>query len=337
MIIISKKDASVQKIEELYNFLDRHQLQYNSHSSNGHLVIVVNGTDLHEIKQQIMCFSAVENVIPLSKSYTLAARETRNVNTSIIINNLTIGESELIFAAGPCAVESREQIIETALFLRECGVHILRGGAFKPRTSPYSFQGLGIEALEYLAEAREKTGLAVVTEILSPEDIDIIIQYADIIQIGARNMQNFALLVKAGKSGKPILLKRGIMATVEELLLAAEYILTTGNSQVILCERGIRTFETAVRNTFDISAIPLLKHASHLPVFADPSHASGKIELIAPLAKASVAAGVNGLLIEVHKEPYNAKSDGHQSLTFQLFKKLMKDLQALYDYLKQLD
>jgi 3-deoxy-7-phosphoheptulonate synthase len=231
--------------------------------------------------------------------------------------------------AGPCSVESRDHVLEVAAFVKEQGAHMLRGGAFKPRTSPYSFQGLGEEGLKYLAEAREKTGLPVVTEVMSAGDMEMVCEYADVVQIGARNMQNFSLLKAAGEAKRPVLLKRGLSSTIEEFLLASEYILSGGNLQVMLCERGIRTFETYTRNTLDISAVPVIKELSHLPIFVDPSHAAGKRSLVPALAKAALAVGADGVMVEVHGQPEKAKSDGPQSLDFQGFTDLMRELNAI--------
>jgi 3-deoxy-7-phosphoheptulonate synthase len=245
------------------------------------------------------------------------------------VDGCYIGGNCLVIMAGPCAVENREQLLETAHAVKEAGAHILRGGAYKPRTSPYSFQGLGVKALEYLAEAREQTGLPVATEVTDVNLVRVVSEYADILQIGARNMSNFPLLQAVGESQKPALLKRGMMSTIEELLMASEYLLSYGNERVILCERGIRTFETATRNTLDISAVPLLKQLSHLPVIIDPSHGTGKWDLVEPVCRAGVAAGADGLIVEVHPHPEEALSDGAQSLKPQRFAVLMKSLGAI--------
>jgi len=240
-----------------------------------------------------------------------------------------VGGDGVVIIAGPCSVESREQLLETAHAVKAAGAHILRGGAFKPRTSPYSFRGLGVQALRWLAEAREETGLPVITEVLSPEDVPLVAEYADILQIGARNMQNFPLLEAAGRSGKPVMVKRGMAATIEEWLLSAEYVLNQGNKQVILCERGIRTFETYTRNTLDVAAIPVVRKLSHLPVFADPSHGTGHRDLVEPLALASVAAGAHGLMVEVHPNPEEALSDGMQSLSCENFANLVPKVERV--------
>lgn len=251
------------------------------------------------------------------------------------MNGVRLGAKEIPVMAGPCAVESHKQILETALKVKEAGATILRGGAFKPRTSPYSFQGLKEKGLEILAEVKEKTGLSIVTEVMAPEHVPLVGEVADILQIGTRNMQNYALLEAAGKYNKPVLLKRGMMATLEEFLMAAEYILSNGNSKIILCERGIRTFETYTRNTLDLTAIPLLNQLSHLPVCVDPSHATGSRNLIIPVSKAAVAAGADGLLVEVHPHPEKALSDGAQSLNLEEFSRLMEELRPVAEAVKR--
>lgn len=266
-------------------------------------------------------------------AYTLAARQELHADTVIELGGATapvkIGAGNCTIIAGSCAVESREQYLPLALELKEMGVHILRGGAFKPRSSPYSFQGLGEEGLRILAEARALTGLPVVTEVMDPRDLDLIYQYADLIQIGSRNMQNFSLLKEAGMLDKPVILKRGLASTIEEWLLAGEYILAGGNTQVVLCERGIRTFEDMTRNTVDIGGMALVKELSHLPVIVDPSHATGRRSLVAPVSRAAVAAGADGLMIEVHQQPEQAMSDGAQSLTPKLLRRLLQDIGKL--------
>jgi 3-deoxy-7-phosphoheptulonate synthase len=271
----------------------------------------------------------VEKTVAILKPYKLASREFKRGNTVIRIGGLEIGGPNFIVMAGPCSVESEEQLMESAYVVKKGGGHILRGGAFKPRTSPYSFQGLEEEGLKLLEKVRRKTGLPVVTEVMNTTDVDLVEEYADIIQIGARNVQNFALLKKVGQARKPILLKRGMMTTIEELLMSAEYILSSGNDQVILCERGIRTFETATRNTLDISAVPVLKELTHLPIIVDPSHAAGHWKYVIPLAKATKAVGADGLLVEVHPEPEKALSDGVQSLKPEKFYQLMEELRAI--------
>jgi len=273
--------------------------------------------------------------LPILKPYKLASREARDGNTVISVGDVEIGGSRFIVMAGPCSVESEEQMMESAYIVKKGGAHILRGGAFKPRTSPYSFQGMEEEGLKILEKARAKTGMPVVTEVMNTTDVDLVEAYSDILQIGARNVQNFALLKKVGHARKPVLLKRGIMTTIEELLMSAEYILSEGNDQVILCERGIRTFETATRNTLDISAVPVLKELTHLPVIVDPSHAAGNWKYVIPLSRAAVAVGADGLLVEVHPEPEKAVSDGSQSLKPEKFYRLMEEIKILEEVMKK--
>ena len=274
-------------------------------------------------------FPGVEKVMTVLKPFKLVSREFHPKDTVIKVGGVEIGGKKLTIAAGPCAVENREMLMLVAKEVGHAGAKVLRGGAFKPRTSPYAFQGLGEEGLKLLAEAREKYKLPVVTEVMDPRDVDLVEEYADIIQIGARNMQNFTLLKQVGQAKKPVMLKRGLSSTIKELLLSAEYICSEGNMDVILCERGIRTFEDATRNTLDVSAVPVIKAQSHLPVFLDPSHAAGKWEYVAALAKASIAAGADGLLIEVHNNPEVALSDGPQSMLPRKFAKLMQELEPL--------
>lgn len=266
-------------------------------------------------------------------AYKKTARQGRLNNTEITIparnGDITIGNGNCTIIAGPCSVESRDKYLEIALLIKDMGVHILRGGAYKPRTSPYSFAGLEEEGLKILAEARELTGLPVVTEVMDPRDLDKVVYYSDLIQVGSRNMQNFALLKEVGKASKPVILKRGLSATIEEWLLACEYILNAGNEKVILCERGIRTFENMMRNTVDIAAVALVKELSHLPVLVDPSHGTGRRSLVAPVARAAIAAGADGLMIEVHQDPDQALSDGEQSLTPVMFSSLAQDIRKI--------
>ena len=276
----------------------------------------------------------VETTVAISKSYKRASREFHPASTVVDIRGIKIGDGTPVVMAGPCAVESREQLLETAQLIKAGGAQFIRGGAYKPRTSPYAFQGLEEEGLKYLAEAREKTGLAVVTEVTVVEAVDTVAAYADLLQVGARNMQNFGLLKAVGRAGKPVMLKRGLAATIDEWLNAAEYIMNEGNPNVILCERGIRTYETYTRNTFDISAIPAIKHLSHLPIIADPSHGTGKWRMIKPVSLASIAAGADGLIIEVHPNPARALSDGPQSLTPENYRDLMASVQKLSRFMK---
>ncbi len=267
--------------------------------------------------------------MPILKPYKLASRESHEGDTVINVGSIAIGGPEFVVMAGPCAIESEEQLLESAYIVKKGGGQILRGGAFKPRTSPYSFQGMEEEGLKVLDSVSKKTGLPTVTEVVNPADVDLVESYADMLQIGARNVQNFALLKKVGHARKPVLLKRGMMTTIEELLMSAEYILSSGNPHVILCERGIRTFETATRNTLDISAVPVLKSLTHLPVVVDPSHAAGNWKYVIPLARAAVAVGADGIIVEVHPEPEKAVSDGAQSLKPEKFYQLMDDVRAL--------
>jgi 3-deoxy-7-phosphoheptulonate synthase len=278
----------------------------------------------------------VTSVTAISKPYKLVSREFHPEDTVIRVLDAVIGDGSLTVMAGPCAIESRDQLMATVDFVAQHGATVIRGGAFKPRTSPYSFQGLGVEGLRYLAEARERTGLPVITEVMEPSQVDIVAEYADILQIGTRNMQNFSLLLACGRAGRPVMLKRGFGATIEEWLMAAEYIASAGNSQIILCERGIRTFETYSRNTLDLTAVPVLHHLTHLPVVVDPSHATGKRWLVKPLAIGAVAVGADGVMVEVHPRPEEALSDGEQSLTFELFEQMMTAIVAVHDHVKDL-
>lgn len=277
----------------------------------------------------------VERIASLDRPFRLASREFKSSNTIITLPGCEIGGNRVVVMAGPCAVESREQLMKTARAVKQAGAQLLRGGAFKPRTSPYSFQGLGEEGLKLLAEAREETGLLIITEVMAAEQVELVSGYADVLQIGTRNMQNYSLLHAVGELGKPVLLKRGLMSTVQELLMSAEYILSHGNRNVLLCERGIRTFETFTRNTLDINAVPLLKELTHLPVIVDPSHATGKASLVQAVSRAAVAAGADGLLIEVHHNPHEALSDGYQSLAPQDFVDLMNDLGSIAQVIKR--
>ncbi len=300
---------------------------FKTHISQGteKTIIGVIGDDRYVAKDKIASLEGVESVIPVLRPFKLTSREFHPESTRIRVNGVELGK-KFVTIAGPCSVESREQILESAHFVKEQGADILRGGAFKPRTSPYSFQGLGKTALELLAEAKEATHLPICTEVLSPQDLPMVSEYVDVLQIGARNMQNFPLLRAVGQSRKPVLLKRGMMSTIEEFLLAAEYIMNEGNHNIILCERGIRTFETYTRNTLDLGAVALIKELSHLPVIVDPSHATGKRSLVSPLAKAAIAVGADGVMVEVHPNPAEALSDGAQSLTFDRFELMMREI-----------
>jgi len=328
MIVVMSKDCGDKEAAEVIRRLEAAGL--TAHLSRGveRTVIGVLGTSpaLPELRDTLQVLPGVEQVVPITKPYKLSSREFQPENTVIKLGEHSIGGDELVVMAGPCAVETEEQAVSTARAVKAAGATILRGGAFKPSTSPYGFRGLGEEGLKVLAQAKQETGLPLVTEVLTPGDIELVLRYADILQVGARNMQNFILLDEVGKAKKPVLFKRGLSATIEEWLLAAEYILSQGNREVILCERGIRTFETYTRNTLDISAIPTIHKLSHLPIIADPSHGSGRWDLVTPLALAAVAAGANGVMIEVHPTPETALKDGPQSLTFENFEKLMTQL-----------
>ncbi len=330
MIVVMKQGATPEQIEAVV--LRVEELGYKVHLSRGEARTIVGiiGADDYLLSQDIFeVMEGVERTVRIMEPYKLASRNFVQAQSEIQVGDVTIGGSRVVVMAGPCSVESRQQILETAHAVKEAGASILRGGAFKPRSSPYSFQGLGEEGLRYLAEAREATGLPVITEVMSPDDVELVSQYTDIFQVGARNMQNYSLLKALGKVDKPVFLKRGISGTIEELLMSAEYILSHGNMQVMVCERGIRTYETATRNTFDINAIPLLKQLTHLPVVADPSHGTGKWDLVGPVAKAAIAAGADALMIEVHPNPARAWSDGAQSLTPERFARLMQELRSV--------
>jgi 3-deoxy-7-phosphoheptulonate synthase len=331
MVIIMKNGASEEQIAEVGSLVERHGLQIRRIVGEYQSILGIVGDviPLYTEREQFERLEGVERVVRISKPFKLSSREFNPVDTIISVDGVKIGGNEIVVMAGPCSVEDRQQILSTARLVKSAGAKILRGGAYKPRTSPYSFQGLGEEGLQLMAEARRETGMPVVTEVMDHQMLPMLMEYADILQIGARNMQNYTLLRAVGESGHPVLLKRGMMSTIEELLMAAEYILACGNEKVILCERGIRTFETYTRNTFDVSAIAVLKQLSHLPVIADPSHATGKWDLVAPMARAAVACGVDGLIIEVHPNPAKALSDGAQSLTFNNFSELMASLPAV--------
>ncbi len=319
-------DSDVEKVIKKLT-----ELGHKVHISRGErrIILGVIGDVENLASVPFYAFNGVEEIIRILKPYKLASREFKDFDTTIKVKDVIIGGKEVVVMAGPCVVENEKQIFETARQVKALGVKILRGGAFKPRTSPYSFQGLGEEGLKLLAQAGKETGLVIVTEVMSVNQIDLVTEYADIFQVGARNMQNFVLLKELGKVKKPILLKRGMSASLEELLLSAEYILTQGNYEVILCERGIRTFENYTRNTLDLSAVPALKELSHLPVIVDPSHSTGRWKLVNPMAKAAIAAGADGLLIEVHPDPKSSLSDGAQTLRLDTFTQLMKELRPI--------
>jgi 3-deoxy-7-phosphoheptulonate synthase len=329
MIIVMHKKATSRQIANVVARIEQSGRQvYLSEGEERTIIgIVGEGRPLDQDRFELM--DSVERIVPIVSPFKLASRDFRPQDTLVKLNGVRAGGKKVIVMAGPCAVESREQIIETARIVKEAGATVLRGGAFKPRTSPYSFQGLGFEGLKLLAEARKETGLLIVTEVMSPEAVPLVSTYADILQIGARNMQNYALLHAVGESQRPAILKRGMMSTMEELLMSAEYILSHGNDRLMLCERGIRTFETYTRNTLDINAVPTLKQLTHLPIFVDPSHGTGKWDLVGPVARAAVAAGADGLIIEVHPNPEEAMSDGGQSLKPERFVALMDELRAV--------
>ncbi|HZS94687.1 MAG TPA: 3-deoxy-7-phosphoheptulonate synthase [Chloroflexota bacterium] len=329
MIVVMKSNATPEDVQGVVRHV--HDLGFKPHVSEGEETTIV-GVIGHTAPEQLASLeflSGVDHMVQVTKPYKLGSRDFRPRDTVVSVDGTSFGADQLVVIAGPCAVESEEQLWETARSVHAAGTRVLRAGAFKPRTSPYSFQGLGKRALEMLDVVRRSLGMAVITEVLSPEDVDLVANYADILQVGARNMQNFALLQEVGRSGHPVLLKRGMSATIEELMMSAEYILATGNQNVILCERGIRTFETATRFTLDISAVPVLKHSTHLPVIVDPSHATGKWRFVGAAAKAAVAAGADGLMIEVHPRPAEALSDGPQALRCDRFADLMAELAPL--------
>ncbi len=313
MIIVLKKDITQQQFQEVVDMVK--ELGFHAHVIQGTERTVIGAVGSSRGKEKLQAMEnmpGVENVMPILQPYKLASLEVKPEKTVIPVRNGTsVGGRDVVVIAGPCAVESEEQLIETAKAVKAAGATMLRGGAFKPRTSPYSFQGMEEEGLILLRNARDETGLPIVTEVMKASDIDIICKYADVLQVGARNVQNFALLKELGKIDKPVLLKRGMMTTIEEFLMSAEYILSAGNSKVILCERGIRTFETATRNTLDLSSVPLLRHRTHLPVVVDPSHGTGHWKLVAPMCYAAIAAGADGLLIEVHPNPEHAVSTAY--------------------------
>ena len=328
MIIVMKAGVKEEEIQEAVRRIE--QIGYKPHILRGveRSVIAAIGDERGKAQlQSLEALRSVETVVPILQPYKLASRETKPEKSVVeVAGRIQVGGEKIVVMAGPCSIESKEQILTTARAVKKAGAVVLRGGAFKPRTSPYSFQGLAEEGLRLLAEAREKTGLAVVTEVMEIQDIELVSEYADILQIGARNVQNFALLKKLGRADKPILLKRGMMTTITEFLMSAEYILSEGNPNVILCERGIRTFETSTRNTLDLSAVPVIKEKTHLPIIVDPSHGTGYWQYVTPMCYAAIAAGADGLLVEVHPRPEDAMSDGGQSLKPDKFADLMKNL-----------
>lgn len=329
MIVVMKPAATEEHVQAIIDRVKTEGSKTNVIIGAEQTVIGVIGDGTSIDIRQIGRMIGVEKVIPISKPYKGASRQFKPEDTIIQVGDVTIGGSDLVVMAGPCSVEGRTELLEVAHACREAGAHILRGGAYKPRSSPYSFQGLGEEGLKYLAEAREATGMPIITEVMDPNLVPLVGDYADILQIGARNMQNYTLLNEVGKSGKPVLLKRSFSGTTEEWLMCAEYILSHGNNNVMLCERGIRANETETRNTFDVSAIPVIKHLSHLPIIADASHAAGKWEYVGALTRAAVAAGADGAILEVHPQPDQAWSDGRQSLKPERFAKLVRDMRTI--------
>ncbi|MBU2234076.1 MAG: 3-deoxy-7-phosphoheptulonate synthase [Proteobacteria bacterium] len=330
MIILMKRNATQEQIDQVTEWIT--SVGYHPHLSRGveRTLIGAIGDDRGKIQLKSAAFlPGVEQIVPILKPYKLASREFQETDTIVRVGEVRIGGPEFTVIAGPCSIESEEQMMESGYAAKKAGAKILRGGAFKPRTSPYSFQGMEEEGLKLLRKVGDKTGMPVVTEVMNTMDVDLVEQYSDILQIGARNIQNFALLKAVGHCHKPVLLKRGMMTTIEELLMSAEYILSGGNGQIILCERGIRTFETATRNTLDISAVPVLKELTHLPVIVDPSHAAGYAKYVLPLARAAVAVGAHGIIVEIHPEPEKAFSDGAQSLRPEQFYRLMEEVTLL--------
>ncbi len=330
MIIVMKNQATEKQIENVIHWIE--SVGYKAHPSSGverTIIGAIGDSRDKSVLKYAESLPGVDKIIPILKPYKLASRESHEGNTIVSVGQIPIGGPQFIVMAGPCAIESEEQLLESAYIVKKGGGQILRGGAYKPRTSPYSFQGMEEEGLKLLEQVRLRTGMPVVTEVINPADVDLVESYADMLQIGARNVQNFALLKKVGQSRKPVLLKRGMMTTIEELLMSAEYILSSGNPNVILCERGIRTFETATRNTLDLSAVPVLKSLTHLPVVVDPSHAAGHWKLVIPLSRAAVAVGADGLIVEVHPRPETAVSDGMQSLKPEKFYQLMDELRNI--------
>lgn len=329
MIIVMRSAATQTDIDQVVERIIQHGLK--PHISRGVERTIIGAIGDERILRNVpfQALPGVEEVLTILKPFKLASRDFKTEPSVVEVNGVAVGGGRLAVIAGPCSVEGREMLLDTAQKIREAGATLLRGGAFKPRTSPYSFQGLGEEGLRYLAEVREVTGLPVVTELMDPRDAELIMKYADMVQIGARNMQNFRLLKEVGMHHKPVLLKRGMSSTIKELLMSAEYIMSEGNYNIVLCERGIRTFEDYTRNTLDLSAVPSLKQLTHLPVIVDPSHGTGKWDLVGPLALAAIAVGADGIMVEVHPQPEMALSDGPQALIPDRFSTLMEQIRAL--------
>lgn len=329
MVVVMNLTSGPEQITAVQQRLEQYGFEIHFIRGVKRLVIGAVGDRREIASLGLEAMPGVERIVPIMKPYKLVSSESKGIPSAVKVKNITIGDNDLAIIAGPCAVESREQLLAAARRVRQAGAGILRGGAFKPRTSPYSFQGLEEEGLKILAEASQETGLVTVTEIIDEASLELALKYVDMVQVGARNMQNYHLLRMVGRSGRPVILKRGFSSTVEEWLMAAEYVVSEGNENVVLCERGIRTFENATRNTLDLSAVPLVKGLSHLPVIVDPSHATGVQRLVTPMARAAVAAGADGLLLEVHPEPCKALCDGPQSLTPEDFDALMAELRMV--------
>jgi 3-deoxy-7-phosphoheptulonate synthase len=332
MIIVLKPDVTEKEINHIIDKLKEYGLKPHVSRGEERVIIGAIGDERQLTSQPLSIFPGVEKVMPILSPYKLVSREFKKTDSMVeVAKGVKIGGKKIHVMAGPCAVEKQDLLVHIAQAVKEAGATILRGGAFKPRTSPYSFQGLEEKGLEFLVEARKKTGLPIVTEVVDPRDVALVAEHADIVQIGARNMQNFRLLTEVGAYDKPVLLKRGLSATIKEFLLSAEYIMARGNHKVILCERGIRTFETATRNTLDLSAVPVIKGMSHLPIIVDPSHATGRWELVVPLARAAVAAGADGIMVEVHQNPEEALCDGEESIKPNKFKSMMSEIRKIAD------
>jgi 3-deoxy-7-phosphoheptulonate synthase len=339
MFVVMRSGASEAEVNGVKGLILAEGLTPFENAGTSRTVIAVVGElgkRREQLKQRLEATPGVAQVTPISKPYKLVSREFHPEDTVIRVMDTSIGDGSLTVMAGPCSVESRDQLMETVDFVAAHGATIIRGGAFKPRSSPYSFQGLGVEGLRYLAEARERSGMPVITEVMDPSQVDIVAEYSDILQVGTRNMQNFSLLLACGRASRPVMLKRGFGATIEEWLMAAEYIASAGNPQVILCERGIRTFETTTRNTLDLTAVPLVHHLTHLPVIVDPSHATGKRWLVKPLAIGGIAVGADGIMVEVHPRPDEALSDAEQQLDFEMFASMMHAVTAVHEHVKDL-
>ncbi len=329
MIIVMKPDAAKKDIEHVLKTIRDMKLRPHISKGKERMIIGAIGDERNLANIPLTTFAGVEKVLPILSPYKVVSREFKKENTLIRVNGVTIGGKKIVIMAGPCSIEGREMLMEIGKSVKSSGATILRGGAYKPRTSPYSFQGMGKEGLEILKEAKHLLKMPVVTEIMDTRDIDLIADYTDIFQVGARNMQNFSLLKELGSTNKPILLKRGLSATIKELLMSAEYIASKGNDKIILCERGIRTFETETRNTLDLNAVPVLKKLTHLPVIVDPSHATGRRDIVATMSMAAIAAGADGIIVEVHQQPEKALSDGEQSLKPDEFKQMVKAISRI--------